>query len=154
MKAAVIVFFCALFALLAGCVNSFDNNTGQGATLVIHGSGEIELAFCKRSWQGMVTPHGFGGYEYIVYKAALIGEGPIFSDPPFQDNPPDFHCFGTITLDREHREVTVNMRRGLSKKGEKTRPHPANGTYRVTSERDANAMETEYFRNWLIHKSK
>jgi hypothetical protein len=59
----------------------------------------------------------------------------VFIDPKFQDNPGHFSCVGTITLDREHKRVSVNMRRIVSGPGKpvRTKAHPANGTYPIES---------------------
>lgn len=147
-KSLMICF--VIFLLLTGCVGKADRHVCDGANLIEQGPSEIEMRFCKRYWGGVIGPHGYIGYITMGYGAALIGKGPIFTNPRFQDDPPTFHCVGTITLDREHNQIEVNMFRIVSEPGkpEQTKPHPANGKYLIQSVREANPDERQWFRAW------
>lgn len=127
----------AAICLLPGCVGTRDNEQHDHADIVDYGSRGIDVEITKRMWDGFWGAEGYIGYKNEHYKAGLQGDGPVFINPPFQDNPPDIYCIGTITVDRQHGKVTVNMRRIVSKPGERqrTQPHPANGTYPIESTR-------------------
>ena len=143
MQRLLTCFILTVFAL-TGCA-SFRNSHDH-CVLIEKSPGKLLLAITKPQWGGVFGPHGYVGYETIGYWAALEGSGPVFVNPHFQDNPSRFHCIGTITLDREHNRVTVNMRRMVSDigKAERTKPHPANGTYTIESVRKARHDE-----NWF-----
>src|SRR5580765_146122 len=104
-----------ILSLMTGCTGPVHPKNHDGAILIEQDPSAIELRFWKRSWGGIVGPHGYVGYTTVSYIAALQGTGPTFANPPFLDNPPDFRCIGTITLDREHGRVAVNMRRIVTK---------------------------------------
>jgi len=145
-----------LLAMLTGCIGSRDRHVCDNAELIEQGPGETELRFCHRDWGGVMGPHGYVGYQTTSYGAALEGSGPTFTNPIFQDNPPDFKCTGSITLDREHNRVVVAMWRIISAPGEPDRrqAHPANGTYSIISTRSARRDEQQWFREWLAKEEK
>jgi hypothetical protein len=145
-----------ILLLFIGCSGPVDNNICTDADIIEHGPDQIEIRFCKRSWGGVVGPHGYVGFITTGYGAALEGKGPIFVNPKFQDNPPDSRCIGIITLDRIHNRVIVDMQRIMSKPGEpeQTKPHPANGTYVVKSVRKAMPDEQKWFRQWIAQGVK
>jgi len=144
-----------ILTLMVGCVAPSHPKARNGAVLIEQGPGEIELRFWKRSWGGIFGVHGYVGYVTHSYAAALEGSGPIFTNPRFQDNP-GFHCLGTIVLDREHNQVTINMRRIVSMQGEpeRAKPHPANGTYTIESVRKAKADEMQWYKSWQQDRMK
>ena len=93
------------------------------------------LAVARREWVGIWGPEGWVGYRNEGYWITLNGKGPVFTNPDFYDDPPEYHCIGEVTLDLEHKRVTLAMRRVVSKPGQavRTRRHPANGTYEIES---------------------
>jgi hypothetical protein len=132
----------------SGCSSS-DNC--YGADLIQQGSEAAELRFCRRSWGGFLGPHGYIGYENTGYKAGLVGIGPTFTNPIFMDNPGYFHCIGTISLDKERNQVTIKLCRIFSEPGKplQTNSHPANGTYKIITVREAYPDEREAFKSWI-----
>ena len=85
-------------------------------------------------------PDGYTGHHKVTYWAALAGSGPTFVNPHFADVPQEYHCIGAINVDLDHKLVSIDMRRIVSKPGEpeETRPHPANGVHRIEKIRDDN----------------
>jgi|SRR5947209_17085793 len=126
-----------------GCLGTKGTDNGEHVVLVRKASDKLLLAITKREWGGLLGLHGYVGYRHVGYWAALGGAGPIFVNPHFQDNPSDFQCKGTITLDTAGRRVTIEMWRIVSKPGEPERikPHPANGTFTIERLRDARPEE-------------
>lgn len=126
------IFHCVLLAtlVLSGCASP---GPGSNATLYVRTDkpGKALLDINCHQWDGFWGPEGYTGYRYLTYWATLDGTGPVFHNPHFEDMPPDFRCIGDIILDMEHHEVTLRMRRIISKPGESQRTvrHPANGTY-------------------------
>jgi len=134
------VFLLGMFSFsLASC----STGPKRHASLIKTSSDKMWLSITKREWGGVLGPHGYVGHQWYGYCIELDGVGPIFTNPPFHDNPPDFRCVDTVTLDRDHDRVIVNMRRVISKPGapEHTRPHPGNGTYTIESIRSAKTNE-------------
>ncbi len=126
-----------------GCLSSKDSKQREHVVLIRKAHGKQLLSIAKRERVGIWGPDGYVGYRTAGYWAALDGNGPTFVNPHFQDDSSDFRCIGTITLDTEHRKVTIQMRRVLSMPGEpeRTQPHPANGTYSIETIRDARPEE-------------
>jgi hypothetical protein len=144
MKAILIAILAiAIAASESGCVGVRNVNEQDYAKLIDFGQDGVVVLISKREWEGFWGPEGYIGLVKRQYRAGLHGMGPVFVNPRFQDNPPDIHCIGTVTLDREHEKVIIDMRRILSKPGEpeRTRPHPANGAYRIESTRRADPDE-------------
>ena|SRR5882757_570438 len=143
MKHIILTSTLVILSLLTGCAGSREPNNRDHAELVEHPSGKIEVVITKWQWEGFWGSEGYIGSRPNHYSAILSGNGPVFNNPSFIDNPPTIRCVGTITLDREHKKVIVNMRRITSKPGEseRTKPHPANGTYPIESTRNAKAGE-------------
>jgi hypothetical protein len=139
-----IALVSAMAMLLFGCASSRNSDPQDHCTLIESGPEKLLLAVNPREWGGFWGIHGYIGYEHIGYWAALAGPGPEFINPHFQDNPASFRCIGTITLDREHNKVTLNMRRIVSEAGspQRTKPHPANGTYSIELIRKAKPDES------------
>ena len=127
----------ALALCLTSCVGQGPGLRHDAAELIEIAPDKTLANITKREWAGFWGPEGYVGYKVYGYTAALSGDGPVFVDPHFVDNPPSFHCVGTITLDRDHKRITVNLRRVVSKEGEPetTKPHPANGEYLIESVR-------------------
>jgi hypothetical protein len=122
---------------------------GKGVTrveLIRKGQGKMLLSITRREWEGVAGPHGFVGYSTVGYWTALDGAGPTFENPHFQDNPSDFRCVGSVTLDMVNRRVRIEMKRIVSKPGEveRLRPHPVNGIYSIDAVRDAK-LEEQWF---------
>lgn len=142
--------------MLTGCVGASNRHVCDGAQLIEHGAAGTELRFCHRYWGGILGPHGYVGYQTTGFGAALEGVGPTFTNPRFQDNPPDFQCVGSITLDLEHNRVVVAMWRVIPVPGkpDRKKAHPANGTYRIESVRKAMPDEQQWFRQWLTKNIK
>ena len=139
-----------ILLVLAVTVSACTSPTkGKGVTrveLIRKGEGKMLLSITRREWEGVVGPHGFVGYSTVGYWAALDGAGPSFENPHFQDNPSDFRCVGSITVDLVKRSVRIEMKRIVSKTGEveRLRPHPVNGTYSIDAVRDAK-LEEQWF---------
>jgi hypothetical protein len=112
--------------------------------LIVFGPGKVDVLITHRAWGGFWGPEGYIGYEQRHYRAGLRGIGPTFTNPSFQDNPPDIRCAGTITLDHEHNQVVIKMRRITSRSGEpeRSKPHPASGAYIIQSTRQAKVGES------------
>jgi hypothetical protein len=145
-----------IVSMLTGCVGPSNRHVCESAQLIEHGAAGIELRFCHRYWGGFLGPHGYVGYQTTSFGAALEGVGPTFTNPRFQDNPADFQCVGSITLDREHNRVVIAMWRVISVPGKPDRrnAHPANGTYGIESVRKAMPDEDQWFRQWLAKSKK
>ncbi len=126
-----------------GCLSSKDSKQREQVVLIRKAPGKQLLSIAKRERVGIWGPDGYVGYRTAGYWAALDGNCPTFVNPHFQDDSSDFRCIGTITIDTEHRKVTIQMRRVLSMPGEPERiqPHPANGTYSIETIRDARPEE-------------
>src|SRR4051812_34310944 len=139
MKTMLQLLILLLASALVGCAGTRDPYGHDRADLVEIEAGKTLLAINHREWGGLLGPHGYIGYRSNGYLTALEGSGPVFINPHFLDNPPFIPCIGTITLDREHNKVTVNMRRIVSKPEEpvRTKPHPANGTFTIESVKTA-----------------
>ena len=145
-----------ILPMLTGCIGSSANNVCDGVQLIEHGAIGIELRFCHRYWGGIMGPHGYVGYQTSSYVAALEGVGPTFINPRFQDNPPDFRCVGSITLDRKNNRVVVAMWRVITAPGkpDQKKAHPANGTYNIESVRKGMPDEDQWFHQWLTSSKK
>lgn len=130
----------ALTALVfVGSVCGCASNTTQlkkYAELRIDNNEKMQLLICYDEWLGVVTVHGYGGYAHgIDCWAALIGKGPVYVDPIFHENapiPPQTYR-GTITIDREHQQAIIDLRRVISNPGDPERLEAisANGTYPI-----------------------
>jgi len=103
MKASSVLIAVFIAAIFSGC--STQQSKSDHVTLIEVDSGKLLLAITKSQWGGILGPHGYVGSERVGYWAALEGSGPVFTNPHFQDDPADFRCVGTITLDREHGKV-------------------------------------------------
>jgi len=142
MKNMILLFVLIAIGLVA-CVGPKSSGQREHAVVIRKGPGKLLLSITKQEWRGVYGEHGYEGYRTVGYWAALEGPGPTFANPHFQDNPSGFRCTGTITLDLERMSVTVDMRRIVSGLGEpeRTKPHPANGTYSIEEIRDAKLEE-------------
>jgi hypothetical protein len=132
-----------LLILLAwGCASNDKQEAHDYADLIVYGPEKVVVRFKHRYWAGFWGPEGYIGYRYSEYRAWLRGTGPSFRNPEFHDDPPG-QCIGTITLDREHNRALMDMRRVTSQpeKPERTKRHPANGTYIIRSIRQAKGDE-------------
>lgn len=106
--------------ILAGCASSKDLNHNY-AELIEFSDQKIDIHIVHREWGGLFDAHGYIGYQDNGYTAGLRGKGPTFVDPIFQDNPPRTRCVGSITLDLEHKKVTISMRRVIPHEGKSDR---------------------------------
>jgi hypothetical protein len=142
MKNIVLIWFVA--SLCAGCTATPRTSPTDHAVLIEISPGKSLLEISKRRWAGIWGREGFQGYRNFTYWAALDGDGPVFNNPHFLEFSPEIQSVGTITLDREHNRVTVNMRRVQPKPGKPdgTEPSPANGTFIIHSIRKANRGES------------
>ncbi len=143
MRELIILLVLVIIAPV-GCVSFKDSKQGDHVVLIRKAPGKQLLSIAKRERVGIWGPDGYVGYRTAGYWVALDGNGPTFVNPHFQDDSSDFRCNGSITLDIEHRKVKVEMRRIVSKPGasERTKPHPANGTYTIEDIRDARPEES------------
>jgi hypothetical protein len=143
MKRAFLILVCVITIAGGGCAIEKGDTSSTHCILVEKEPGKLLLGFSKREWGGFYGPEGYVGYRYVGYWAALEGDGPEYVNPHFQDNPSEFKCVGTITLDKGQNEATVKMQRVVSKEGEpeRTTPHPANGTYHIEIVRKAKSYE-------------
>lgn len=70
-----------------------------------------------------------------MYWTNLVGVEPVYRDPEFNesDRLQQSRYRGTITVDKKHKKVTIDLQRIVSKPGEpeKLEPSPANGTYPI-----------------------
>jgi hypothetical protein len=138
-----LVILCSLLvAVLSGCSTTTTRN--DHVTLIEVAPGKLLLAVVKREHVGIWGPEGYVASRRAGYWAALEGSGPMFTNPHFQDDSSDLRCVGTIALDREHSMVTLNMQRVVSEPGkpQRTKHHPANGTYVIESIRKARPGES------------
>jgi len=132
-----------LLLVLTGCTGTGNPKPHDYADLIVYGPEKMDVLITHQQWGGIWGPEGYIGYEQGHYRAALRGPGPTFIDPKFQDNPPSTACVGSITLDREHKRLAIDMRRIVSRPGEpqRTKAHPASGTYVIESTRHAKIGE-------------
>jgi hypothetical protein len=133
-----LILAIAALTLLTGCVGPSPQERNH-VDLVEYESGKVDVLITRRLWDGFWGSDGYIGYRPNHFRAGLRGNGPTYTNPIFQDTEPSINCIGSITLDREHNKVIVDMRRIVSKLGqpEQTRRHPANGTYSIESTREA-----------------
>ena len=152
----ILAVITAIPLLLTGCAGSTYLNGCHGAEILKQEPGEMELRYCRMALRHPFGPHGIESFrEPIVYGVALIGNGPVYIDPPFVGDFP-FRCVGSVILDCEHNRVTMNMRRIVSKPGtpERTKPQPANGIYPIVSVRQATVPEQQLFKMLLTNNEK
>ncbi|HVV71338.1 MAG TPA: hypothetical protein VHI52_07545 [Verrucomicrobiae bacterium] len=128
-------------AALLSCKTSEDARTHVTLIQVSDNRSLLSIAIGERV--GIWGPEGYVRSRTAGFWAALEGAGPVYINPHFQDDSSDFPCIGSITVDRDHNKVTLDMHRVLSKPGEATRtkPHPANGTYGIEAIRKARPEE-------------
>lgn len=140
-KLSLLIAVIAIHCLFVGCAGRGVRNADyqDHVDLIEYETGKIDVLITKRLWRGFLGPEGYMGYLPEHFRAGLRGNGPTFVNPLFEDNPPDIHCVGTISLDREHNQVIVKLRRIVSREGEteRTVPHPANGIYIIQTTRKA-----------------
>jgi hypothetical protein len=143
-------FVLVALAIGSGCQFSAIRNGREAeprnkyAELRLGSDDRMQVLICADVWRGQFfTPEGPRWVEnYLYYWVTLRGRGPDYIDPIFHKNSPipsEPHV-GTITVDQQKREVTINLRRVVSKPGEpqRTEPSPANGTYPIKkTNRDA-----------------
>jgi hypothetical protein len=131
-------------SLWAGCTAASRTSPTDCAVLIDISLGKSLLEISNRRWAGIWEREGFQGCRNYTYWAALDGNGPVFRNPHFREFSPEIQSVGTITLDREHNRVAVNMRRLQPKPGkpDRTEPSPANGTFIIHSIRKANRGES------------
>jgi len=137
MKILRLLVFCCTVVLFSGCAAKPPNQT----VLLEVDPGKHLLGIAIERWEGW-GPEGYAGYHSSSYWAALEGDGPIFVNPRLVGGAGD-RCIGTITLDKEHNDVTINMMRIVSAPGGplRTTPHPANGTHKIDLVRKATSYE-------------
>lgn len=128
---------------LAGCRARQMPDQDYHVVMLRHGPGKVVLEITRHTPQMVGGEEGYKIQKRVTYKAALAGNGPTFENPHFADNPPEYHCVGTISLDLEHDMVRIEMRRIVSKPGEpeETEPHPANGMYQIEKIKKAGATD-------------
>jgi len=135
-----------LSALLVAALSGCSTTTARNAhvALIEVAPGKLLLSVVKEEHVGIWGPEGYVGSRRAGYWAALEGSGPVFTNPHFQDDSSDLRCVGTIALDREHSLVTLNMQRVVSEPGkpQRTKQHPANGTYVIETTRKARPEES------------
>jgi hypothetical protein len=141
MKILIFLFSCCFIMSFSGCI-AVTKPPDQVELLEVDAGRHLLGIAIERSGALLPRSGGIMGYDASSYWAELEGSGPIFVNPPFVGGSGE-PCIGTITLDREHSEVTIKLRRIVSAPGEplKTKPHPANGTYKINTVRKANFYE-------------
>jgi len=104
------------------------------AELRIGDDGKIQLLIESDQWMGIVNPLRQGGNQHWIQEwYTLQGDGPIYDVS--QDKAEHASDTGTITIDQEHKIVTLNievMPAPGSMLAQK-KPNMWNGTYRITS---------------------
>ena len=138
VKCAInIMVVTAITLMLSACMSGKPNATNRYVDLVDRGLAGLDVLITREEWGGFWGPEGYIGFQTRDYRANLVGNGPVYTNPWFADDPPSIRCVGTITIDRERGVVMVNMRRVVSNTGERerTKAHPANGTYLIRSTR-------------------
>jgi hypothetical protein len=128
----ILILFCGI--ILAGCASwPKPDDTDFHVKLVRKGPEKMLLEVWRREQIVVPGPDGYTGHHKVTYWAALAGGGPTFVNPHFADVPQEYHCIGTINVDLDHKLVSIDMRRIVSKPGEpqETQPHPANGVHRI-----------------------
>lgn len=142
MKTWLLLAAVALAVVLSACKTPEDARTH--VALIQVSDDRCLLSVAMRERVGIWGPEGYVGSRTGGFWAALEGNGPVYIDPHFQDYSSDFPCIGSITFDREHHKVTLDMQRVVSKPGEskRTKPHPANGTYAIETIRKARPGES------------
>ena len=150
MKVLLVLFGC-LF--LAGCAYVAPSEVKAKWYAVVEEGGPGRLSpvskkrgvFCLQiyagSWEPLIGVDGFGGpRENLFYFGNLVGPGPVYINPEFDENNigPSWINRGTIKVDRAHSRVVIDLQYVTSKSGEpeKLEPHPANGTYHIKRWRD------------------
>jgi len=117
-----------------GCGESREHPNHDRAVLYTSKRPGVQLLnIFHKQWLGGFGPDGFVGYKFVGYWATIEGEGPVYNNPKFEDNPSGIECIGTIKMDLAHNQVTIDMQRIISKPGEpqRTEPHPSNGIYPI-----------------------
>ena len=97
-------------------------------------SGTVCLKIMAKSWIPLIGPDGLGGpREGYLYWTSLVGDGPIYPDPAFNDGLNESRYVGSIAIDKQNKKVVIDLQRIISKPGEtqKTEPSPANGSYAI-----------------------
>ena len=117
------------------------------AVLIDFGAGRLLLKINKREWAGLWGPEGYVGYRYRTYYAGLEGDGPFYTDPPYEELSDYKHFVGTITIDRERNRVIVKIKRVML--GRET-TDPGSGTYAIKTVRKPGPHETWFFRNAAV----
>jgi hypothetical protein len=141
MKTSQIAAFVCVVVLFSGCATKPPDHV----ELVAGNPGHLLLGISIQKRAGLFGfgPEGFVPYQTWSYWATLKGAGPVFTNPPVEGGGGEL-CLGTITLDREHNLVTINLRRVTSVVSggpSKTKPHPANGTHKIDEVREAKVYE-------------
>lgn len=133
MKYLACLFAVCLIVLMGGCVTRPATRVG----LVEWAPGKQAVGIGLWKWEGF-GPDGYEGYRAWSYWLKLAGDGPVYINPRVEGGAGE-PCIGSVTLDREHNLVTINLRRIVSQPGrpERTKPHPANGTYKIDEIRKA-----------------
>ena len=136
---AVSVLCCALLVAcvyLVGCATDPDS-AKRYAELRIGSEDEFQILICAEVWRGIWVHDGFGGYsKNIFYWSNLKGRGPVYVDPNLTANSYKQNKYkGTITINRDEKQVVINLMKIVSGLGEaeKLEPCPINGTYRIKS---------------------
>lgn len=128
-----ISFLVIVLLALSGCATPKPKDVSFHVTLLRKGPGKILLELARREPITVPGPDGYTGWHKVSYWAALAGDGPTYFNPHFADVPQEYHCTGQIVLDLDHRLISVDMHRIVSKPGEpeRTEPHPANGVHPI-----------------------
>ena len=141
MKKFPIVLQAIAILLWAACSFLGIPTSDVVVNLIEKSPNVIWLSVDQRIWKGYWGAEGWVGSTYRTYWVKLVGVGPTFTDPIFQDDPHNMRCIGTIALDREHNHVTISMQRVVDQ-GNRTMPHPSNGIHTIHSVRKAQPNET------------
>ena len=102
----------------------------------VGGSDRFQVLIVTDQQEGVFTVHGLGrgNLTGLYYWVTLSGPGPTYVEPKLYINSnTQFKHLGTITVDREKKQVLIDLKRVVSKPGEleKLEPSQANGTYLI-----------------------
>ena len=118
-------------SVIVGCVEN-RSDPPKYATLEVITPDKVRLEIKDTHWTPLIGPNGFGGNkESVYYWATLEGPGPIYVNPELHENSPisnSHQSFGTITIDKINKTVSIELSRVLSNPNEpkRTEPNPAN----------------------------
>ena len=120
--------------IFTGCHAAQDEPV-KYAELRVAKDGRSQVLIQSKQWTGIMTIHGYGGYEVTTYCwVTLTGDGPIYKDPKLIINSGTrFAHRGVIEVDRMAKQVVIKLEQSRVEKTQSAiwEPSIANGTYRI-----------------------